>query len=96
MRPARPVSTSEQRPGPVQCAAIGCAKDGVVLLNGQPFCGNHYLQQVNALNDMGLTPRGMVEAKDDIDGTPPIERLVREPLSETSDVSDSRPQRHPF
>ncbi len=95
MRPKCAVPSSEQ--GPVQCWTTDCAKEGIVWLSGRPLCPQHYLQQVNELNDLGLTPRGMTEAKQSIDNTPAIERRVREPVADdwSSDLAGNQRPR-PF
>ncbi len=89
----RPRAVSFSRQGSVTCWTTDCDKKGIVWLSGRPLCPEHYLQQVNELNELGLTPRGVTEAKENIDNTPALERRVREPLSDDwpTDVRTPRP-----
>jgi hypothetical protein len=78
------------------CCMSDCGKEGIVLLNGRALCPQHYLQQVNELNDIGLTPRGVTEAKENMNGSPPIVRRVREPVSEDWPETETRHHPRPF
>lgn len=62
-----------------KCHTQGCRKDAIVFLAGRPLCYEHYVENLNELNEMGLTPRGLTEDAQSINGTRPVERLVREP-----------------
>jgi hypothetical protein len=50
-----------------------------VYLGGRPLCYQHYVENLNELNHMGLTPRGLTEDKGSINGSTPMERRIREP-----------------
>ena len=39
-----------------RCQIDGCDKDAIVWLSGRALCAQHYLQNVNEVNDLGLTP----------------------------------------
>jgi hypothetical protein len=41
---------------PQSCTIPGCARRGIVLLSGWPLCSEHYVEKLNELNDLGLTP----------------------------------------
>jgi hypothetical protein len=45
----------------IGCQAANCEREAIVFLTGRPLCVEHYVEQVNALNDLGLTPRGLTE-----------------------------------
>jgi hypothetical protein len=38
------------------CAGCGCKKPAIVWLSGRPLCLEHYIGDLNELNDLGLTP----------------------------------------
>jgi hypothetical protein len=40
----------------IACEAPNCAKQAIVFVSGKPFCSEHYIANVNALNELGLTP----------------------------------------
>ncbi|MFI5265878.1 MAG: hypothetical protein ACHQ7M_00730 [Chloroflexota bacterium] len=50
-----------------------------MYLGGRPLCYEHYLQNLNELNHLGLTPRSLTEGKNSMNGTEPVERRIREP-----------------
>ncbi|HVA25048.1 MAG TPA: hypothetical protein VMW62_11725 [Chloroflexota bacterium] len=64
---------------PLKCQGEACERNAIVYLGGRPLCYQHYVDNVNELNQLGLTPRGLTEARESINGSPPVERLIREP-----------------
>ena len=38
------------------CCVAGCGKRAIVLVCGEPLCAEHYIENVNELNALGLTP----------------------------------------
>ncbi|HEX6510988.1 MAG TPA: hypothetical protein VF157_01730 [Chloroflexota bacterium] len=78
---------------PPRCHAPACGREAIVYLGGRPLCGEHYLQNVNELNDLGLTPRSLSEQK--TNGKAPQERLIREPVEgPAAEPSNSEPGEH--
>jgi len=66
-------------PQPFKCQADACERDAIVYLGGWPLCYQHYVTNLNELNHMGLTPRGLTEDRESINGSQPVERRIREP-----------------
>ena len=67
------------QPAAPKCHVPDCGKDALVYLTGRPLCSEHYLENVNELNDLGLTPRGLYEGRFS-SGEAPEDRQVREPV----------------
>ena len=67
----------EAQPGPADCHSPGCRRGAVVYLAGRPLCSEHYLQNLNELNQLGLTPRGLSEDRP-APGEQIPERRIRE------------------
>ena len=44
----------EAQPGPADCHSPGCRRGAVVYLAGRPLCSEHYLQNLNELNQLAL------------------------------------------
>ncbi len=59
---------SDDRPA---CQVPDCPNRAIVYLSGRALCAEHYVENLNELNDLGLTPRGL---------SGPEERLVRAPV----------------
>jgi hypothetical protein len=72
----------------VCCAAAGCRREAIVFLSGRPLCYEHYVTNLNELHELGLTPRGLTESPDNINGTQPLERRVREPVEPPDKVNE--------
>lgn len=64
----------------MKCRTDQCERDAIVFLSGRPLCYQHYVDNLNELNQLGLTPRGLTEDRHNMNGSRPIERRVREPV----------------
>jgi hypothetical protein len=60
------------------CHADDCGRMAIVYLGGRPLCYQHYIENLNELNHLGLTPRGLTEDRESMNGSLPLERRVRE------------------
>jgi len=63
----------------IPCDCPGCKKPALVFLEGRPLCAEHYVENLNEVNRLGLTPRGLTEDKS-VSDEAPMERRVREPV----------------
>lgn len=79
MWPAGREGGTTNRP-PIVCQVPKCDRKAIVYLSGRALCLEHYVENLNELNELGLTPRGLSEK-----ATPgedaPAERRVREPVN---------------
>lgn len=64
---------------PPVCHGPSCSKQALVYLSGRALCAEHYLETLNELNDLGLTPRGLSE-KPEPGESPAPERRIRAPV----------------
>src|SRR5438067_3500742 len=46
------------------CHMSGCERRAIVWLGGRALCAQHYIYNVNEVNDLGLTPRNLAGGDD--------------------------------
>ena len=80
--------TSMEASQPVCCSASSCQREAIVYLSGRPLCYEHYITNLNELNELGLSPRGLTEAPTNINGSLPLERRVRESVQPPEHAKD--------
>jgi len=76
------------------CSVTGCTRPSIVLLSGQPLCSEHYIYELNELNDLGLSPGNLSreEGPDPRSSGPiRISEPVQPPAAER-DVTNQRPK----
>ena len=73
-----------------ECAVPNCGRRAVVFLAGRPLCAGHYVENVNELNDLGLTP-GNLARDEGPDPRPSGPVRISEDVRSGSDERSGKP-----
>ena len=67
-----------------------CERRAIVLLGGRPMCAEHYVDNLNEVNRLGLTP-GNLARDEGPDPRPTGEVRISEPVRQPGDVPSRKP-----